>query len=94
MQNHVAPLLLAAIAFASCVGDNPDVRGAGDPADRITAEGILADVEVLSADDMEGRAAGTPGAARAAAYLCRSFRADRARADGGELSPCRSSWSA
>ncbi len=73
MQNHVAPLLLAAVAFASCVGDNPEVRGAGDPADRITAEGILADVEVLSADDMEGRAAGTPGAARAAAYISDRF---------------------
>jgi Zn-dependent M28 family amino/carboxypeptidase len=73
MQNPVASLLLAAMVLASCVGETHHVSGAGDPVDRITAEGILADVEVLAADDMEGRAAGTPGAARAATYISNRF---------------------
>jgi Zn-dependent M28 family amino/carboxypeptidase len=57
-------VLLTAIICASCTDK---------PIDRITAEGILADVEVLSADNMEGRAAGTPGIARAAAYIANRF---------------------
>ncbi|NIM52929.1 MAG: M20/M25/M40 family metallo-hydrolase [Gemmatimonadales bacterium] len=54
----------AALAAAAC---------APDPADRITADGILADVEALSADSMEGRAPGTPGEARAVAYIAQRF---------------------
>ena len=54
--------VLAALAFAA-------VACAPNPADRITAEGIRADVAVLSADSMEGRAAGTAGEDRAAAYI-------------------------
>jgi Zn-dependent M28 family amino/carboxypeptidase len=64
----LALLLLTAIAIASCTGE-PAI----DPADLITAPGILADTEALSADGMEGRAAGTPGAARAAAYIAERF---------------------
>ena len=69
MQRHLGLVLLTAVAFTSCAGE-PAV----DPADLITAEGILADVEVLSADSMEGRAAGTPGAARAAAYIAERYQ--------------------
>jgi len=32
-----------------------------DPTARITTENILADVEVLAADSMEGRSPGSPG---------------------------------
>jgi hypothetical protein len=53
-------LVAAALAAAACTPD---------PAQRITADGILADVEVLSADSMEGRAPSTPGEARAVAYI-------------------------
>jgi Zn-dependent M28 family amino/carboxypeptidase len=65
--------LLVAITGGACTGGAPDLGGSVDPAARITAEGILADVEVLSADGMEGRAAGTPGAARAATFISRRF---------------------
>jgi len=46
---------------------------ASDPARQITAEGILADVQVLAADSMEGRLAASPGEARAVAYIARRF---------------------
>jgi len=59
-----AVVLLAAIICASCTDK---------PLEQITAEGILSDVEALSADSMEGRAAGTPGAARAAAYIASRY---------------------
>jgi Zn-dependent M28 family amino/carboxypeptidase len=48
---------------------------AADPTLQITAEGIMADVEALAADSMEGRAPGTPGEARAAAYIARRLEA-------------------
>ncbi len=64
MQRYVGLLFLTAIAAASCAGE-PAV----DPAELITAPGILADTEALSADSMEGRGAGTPGAIRAAEYI-------------------------
>lgn len=57
-------LAAAALLAAACTPD---------PARLITADGILADVEVLSADSMEGRAPGTPGEARAVAYIARRF---------------------
>ncbi len=41
----------------------------------ITENGILQDVLSLSADDMEGRGAGTPGEQRAAGYLEKRFKA-------------------
>ena len=47
---------------------------AADPAAEITADGIRADVAVLAADSMEGRAPGTPGEERAAAYIARRFQ--------------------
>ncbi len=59
-----AVTLTFAFAVAAC-GPNP--------ADRITAEGMLADVEVLSADSMEGRLAASVGEARATAYIARRF---------------------
>jgi Zn-dependent M28 family amino/carboxypeptidase len=44
-----------------------------DAADRISAAGIMSDVEVLAADSMEGRGAATEGEARAAAYIAHRF---------------------
>lgn len=67
----IRPLMvsLAALAVSACVAAAPDST------ERITADGILADVEVLAADSMEGRAPGTPGEARAIAYIVERFRA-------------------
>jgi Zn-dependent M28 family amino/carboxypeptidase len=44
-----------------------------DPANKITADGIMADVEVLAADSMEGRSPGSPGEVRATAYIASRF---------------------
>jgi Zn-dependent M28 family amino/carboxypeptidase len=44
------------------------------PAIRVDAQAIFHDVEVLSADDMEGRLAGSPGGAKARAYVARRFK--------------------
>lgn len=41
---------------------------------RVNAERLLADARALSADEMEGRASGTPGGARARAYIARRFK--------------------
>jgi Zn-dependent M28 family amino/carboxypeptidase len=46
-----------------------------DPAGKITAEGILADVLAISADSMGGRAPGTEGEARATAYIASRYEA-------------------
>ena len=69
-KRRLGALVLTAIAVASCADQAADKISA---ADRITADGILADVEALSADSMEGRAPGTPGGARAAAYIADRF---------------------
>jgi hypothetical protein len=58
--------IAAAVLAAACAAPSPP--------DRITAAGILHDVEVLSADSMEGRAPGTAGEARAIAYIRERFR--------------------
>ena len=66
MKGRFAPLL-AAVAAASVFACAPD------PAQQITADGIMADVEVLAADSMEGRTPGTIGEARATAYIAQRF---------------------
>jgi Zn-dependent M28 family amino/carboxypeptidase len=40
----------------------------------VDAGQLMRDVEVLAADDMEGRSAGTPGGAKARAYVLQRFR--------------------
>jgi Zn-dependent M28 family amino/carboxypeptidase len=54
---------LTTFALAGCAAAPPA------PAERITADGILRDTQVLAADSMEGRAPGTAGEARAIAYI-------------------------
>jgi Zn-dependent M28 family amino/carboxypeptidase len=44
---------------------------------------LLRDLETLSADDMEGRLPGTPGGARARAYILRRFKEARIQPLGG-----------
>ena len=57
MRAHLSVTLCAALTVAACGTEVPDATS--------TAEGILADVSVLSADSMEGRGAATVGEQRA-----------------------------
>ncbi|UCG85524.1 MAG: M28 family peptidase [Gemmatimonadota bacterium] len=67
MQRQFVAALATAIALAA-EACNPD------PADRITADGMMADVEVLAADSMEGRSPGSSGEARAVRYIAQRFQ--------------------
>ncbi len=68
MSTRLLKVTIAATVLAAGACAPPE------PAERITADGIMTDVEVLSADSMEGRAPGTPGEARAIAYIEDRFR--------------------
>lgn len=65
----VAALTLGAAIGGCAAGSDPDAAPVA-----ITGDSILHDVEVLSADDMDGRATGTAGEVRAAAYIEQRFR--------------------
>jgi Zn-dependent M28 family amino/carboxypeptidase len=67
MNIRLMLVMIAAATFAAACA-------APAPTNQITAAGILHDVEVLSADSMEGRAPGTPGEARAIAYIQQRYR--------------------
>jgi Zn-dependent M28 family amino/carboxypeptidase len=61
----------AALPLAACSAQGTADAPAAGP--RIDAAALLADLRVLSADSLEGRATGTPGGARARAYIVRAF---------------------
>lgn len=75
---------LAAVSLAGVVLSAGPTRcaGASDPAQRITAAGMLRDVAALSADSMGGRGPGTAGDRLARAYLARRL-AETGFAPGG-----------
>ncbi|HSC27895.1 MAG TPA: M28 family peptidase, partial [Vicinamibacterales bacterium] len=50
------------------------IAHAGAQPARVDPAQLMRDVEVLAADEMEGRLVGTPGSARARAYIVRRFR--------------------
>jgi hypothetical protein len=63
--------MVVAVAFAGLgLAQVPAVKSA-----LIDAPQLLKDLEVLSADDMEGRQVGTPGGAKARAYVIERFKA-------------------
>ena len=51
-----------------------EIRVPQASAPKIDAAQLIRDVEVLAADDMEGRMAGTPGGAKARAYVLQRFK--------------------
>jgi Zn-dependent M28 family amino/carboxypeptidase len=78
--------LLAVIASSGVWAQTPGgTRSAGAAIDR---SALLDDLRTLSADAMEGRAAGTAGGARARAYLAERFKASGLAAfNGSYLQP-------
>ncbi|MFP4624500.1 MAG: M28 family peptidase [Gemmatimonadota bacterium] len=71
MNARFASVMTLMILAATAVACAPETHPA---AERITADGIMADVSVLSADSMEGRAPGTPGEDRAIRYIAQRFQ--------------------
>jgi len=64
-----------AVRLSPFAGASPSPALAGAvPADPITRADLMAHVEVLASDAMEGRRTGEPGAERAAAYIAAEFR--------------------
>jgi len=83
VKKILAPLLLALCAFAAAAAPTAGQtsRATGTPAAALStprsavldADQMLADVRALSSDEMQGRGAGTPGGARARAYVAARF---------------------
>ena len=68
--------ILTALAFLSCLAERSSpTADRAEAIASITGHGIRAHMEVLAADDMEGREAGTVGYERAADYVARQYRA-------------------
>lgn len=66
------PALLTVLAFASCAPEvTPQPPVTMKPA---AIDQLLEDVRILSAEDMQGRLIGTPGGAKARAYILDRFR--------------------
>ena len=72
MRSHLALMIALSALTLACVA--PPDSGVGPPSASFNAAAIRADVEALSADDMEGRATGTPGEVRAADWIESRFR--------------------
>ncbi len=61
--------LIAAMCLAACAPTTPDVESASAPPVSASHEQLLADLRILSADDMQGRDTGAPGGEKALAYI-------------------------
>jgi Zn-dependent M28 family amino/carboxypeptidase len=66
-------LLMALLVIPACAPEDREAEADAGPESRITAEGIMTDVDALSADSMEGRAPGTVGEERAIRHIARRF---------------------
>ncbi len=78
MNQAVAVITLALALAAPCRTQTPsqpqETKTAASTASRaVDAEKLFEDVRVLSADGMEGRGSGTPGGAKARAYVTERF---------------------
>ncbi|MCA1592877.1 MAG: M28 family peptidase [Acidobacteria bacterium] len=78
MKRKIALTLALMLIVTASSGQSPSRQMSKDVAirapSRINAAQLLEDVKVLADDSMEGRKAGTPGGARARAYVVRRFR--------------------
>lgn len=68
---------VAALALSSCANMKEAATSpeSGPVSTVANHDQLLADVQILSADDMEGRGTGTPGSERARAYIVSRFEA-------------------
>ena len=64
---------LFALMLAACSPQAPAAPLANPPLPSAFGDKLLEDVRILSADDMEGRLAGSPGGERARAYVIGRF---------------------
>jgi hypothetical protein len=71
----VATLVLAACAATTPAATPPLAETVVETAPAANYDQLMADLRILSADDMEGRGAGTPGGERARAYIVSRFEA-------------------
>lgn len=62
-------ILSAAVGLSACAPMTPEPTAAAPAAAPAASEQMLADLRILSADDMEGRDTGAPGGERARAYI-------------------------
>jgi hypothetical protein len=68
---RVVAALVTAVQFAGAQAARPAARAQAVPA--LDSARLIADISALAADSMEGRRIGTPGGARARAYLLHEF---------------------
>ena len=74
IMHHRCKLLIGLTALTLLAGCRPDPFGPFRLAEnQITARSLLTDVEALSSDQMEGRATGTLGEDKAAAFIAEQF---------------------
>jgi Zn-dependent M28 family amino/carboxypeptidase len=73
-MSHAGMALATAAVLTACGNPGQHETPVPQEAAAISPEGILEDVTALSADDMAGRATGTPGGEKAAAYIEKRFR--------------------
>jgi Zn-dependent M28 family amino/carboxypeptidase len=72
MRRGVVAAVMAAVA-AGALFATAGLQTPAGTSPRVDRERLLTDLRVLSADDMEGRLAGTAGGARARAYVVKRF---------------------
>ena len=70
MTRRLSVLLLLAAACGGAADSGTDAAAAG-----ITAEGLMAHINVLASDAYEGRGPGTPGEDSTVRYLTDTFKA-------------------
>ena len=76
MSRTLRPVALASVALlvlSACAGTTSETPAPAEPvapaATAVSYDQLMADVRILSADDMEGRDTGAPGGERARAYI-------------------------
>ena len=73
VQTHVLSSALVALLFVS--GATPAAQVQAPAAPSVDRQQLLKDLQTLSADDMEGRLVGSPGGAKARAFVIDRFKA-------------------